>query len=248
MDHIFHKIFVLNNNIILGRFTSLPRFSDKILRKLELYESFEGCIQYLQLNNKVFNITFPSNDIVNGLNIVDCKENQCVNEKCSYNGRCRLNNFSHECVCKKEYLGKWCQLKKNGCLNSPCKNSNSSCVPTSTGSFHCICPDDFEGMYCEKSILLSCIIKKLYWHFIIKFFTDIEIKAHFIASFNGNSYIERSGLQFLDWIDIIFMANNSNGVILYNYDFNNDNYLGIKIKNSYIVFDIKINEKFDRLM
>ena len=44
------------------------------------------------------------------------------------------------------------------------------------------------------------------------------------------------------------MANNSNGVILYNYDFNNDNYLGIKIKNSYIVFDIKINEKFDRLM
>lgn len=30
---------------------------------------FEGCIQYFKLNEKVFNISFPSNDITNGADI-----------------------------------------------------------------------------------------------------------------------------------------------------------------------------------
>ena len=37
--------------------------------KLEMNEGFEGCIQYLKFNQKVFNISFPSEDIVNGENL-----------------------------------------------------------------------------------------------------------------------------------------------------------------------------------
>ena len=29
-------------------------------------EGFDGCIQYLKLNHKIYNISFPSKDILNG--------------------------------------------------------------------------------------------------------------------------------------------------------------------------------------
>lgn len=85
---------------------------------------------------------------------MECPANYCINEKCSQNGRCRLNGTSHECVCQKEFHGKWCQLKKNGCLKSPCKHPSSTCIPTSTGSFQCVCPQDYDGIFCEKSIFI----------------------------------------------------------------------------------------------
>ena len=117
---------------------------------------FEGCIQYLKFNNKEFNITFPSQDILNGENIVECPENSCVNYKCSGNGRCRLaNDFNEtllpECVCNKENFGDWCEFTRNPCLDSPCKGINSSCVTTSTGSFQCVCSDSTDGLFCENS-------------------------------------------------------------------------------------------------
>lgn len=104
--------------------------------------------------------------------------------------------------------------------------------------------------YSAKKVFLFESIN-LFAVFIIKtsiHFKESEIKAHFTGRFNGNSYIERSGLKHLDLIDIVFMSNSSNGVLLYNYDVYNDNYLGIKIKNGYIVFEMKIFNKFDRLM
>ncbi len=34
-----------------------------------MIESFTGCIQFLKLNKKSFNLNFPSQDILNGENI-----------------------------------------------------------------------------------------------------------------------------------------------------------------------------------
>lgn len=41
-----------------------------------MHNSFEGCIQYLKLNQKVFNISFPSKDILNGENISKKESNK----------------------------------------------------------------------------------------------------------------------------------------------------------------------------
>ncbi len=128
----------------------------RIIQSLEMDFGFEGCIQYMKFNNKEFNITFPSEDIINGENIQECPDNLCFYNKCSGNGRCRLvnefNQTESECVCNKEFFGNRCESTRNACLNLPCQGTNSSCVTTSTGSFQCICSDTTDGLFCQNSI------------------------------------------------------------------------------------------------
>lgn len=114
----------------------------RIEKRLYALESFEGCIQYLKINQKVINTSFPSNDILNGVNIEECEDRHCFNNNCSLNGRCRLtskfkNEIRSECICNQDYNGEFCEIKINPCFNVTCHKS--SCVRTSDGKHECIC-------------------------------------------------------------------------------------------------------------
>lgn len=84
---------------------------------------------------------------------------------CENSGRCRLTNdfqmrTKAECVCKRGYVGRYCEKStRNGCLSSPCATlypanysfaSDTQCVATSTGAFHCVCGEGLDGPRCEK--------------------------------------------------------------------------------------------------
>lgn len=238
-------------------------------------DGFQGCIQFLKINDKSFNLSFPSQDIKNGvnignifilstrvfiseyiinLNLDECSDRKCLNRVCLNGGRCRLTNdftkkVKAECICQRSYVGKSCEVKQNACLSRPCHASNSSyCVPTSTGSFHCICPDFFDGDYCEKSKIsnqhnfTSLIDLNL-------FLEDVIVKPKYMASFNGKSFIERAPLDYtLNSIDMVFYTKRTDGILLYNGDATSNQFLGIKVLNSYVHFMIYIDNKQEELM
>ena len=153
---------------------------------------------------------------------------------CNNNGRCRLTNNFHnkiksECVCKNGYKEKSCEEKVNPCLSSPCKHLNESqCVPTSIGTFQCVCSDNFDGEFCEKSV---------------------NLKPPFIASFEGKSYIEKAPIGAdISLIDLIFYSNKRDGILFYNRGFNQDHFIGAKIENSFFHLIISLNGKFESIM
>lgn len=96
------------------------------------------------------------------------------------------------CVCTRGFTGKLCDKNQNSCLSSPCKNSNDSrCVPTSTGSFQCVCGEYLDGEFCERITYL---------------------KAPYVANLNGKSYIEKPSVQNgFNLIDIVFYSKRTDG-------------------------------------
>lgn len=68
-DNISNAPIQLNERIILGNIKKLTRISEKLEDRLSMDNGFEGCLQYLKLNDKVLNISFPSNDIINGADL-----------------------------------------------------------------------------------------------------------------------------------------------------------------------------------
>ena len=163
-----------------------------------MLDSFSGCIQHLRINNKIFDLSFPSFDLLNGADIDECNNNECLQKSCSNRARCRLtshfNSIRSECVCARGYSGSNCEFLNNACLSSPCKNANESqCVPTSTDSFQCVCNKNYDGTFCEKRV---------------------KIKSVYVAKFNRKSFIERAPLIMnFTSISIIFVSNKSNGMI-----------------------------------
>jgi hypothetical protein len=159
-----------------------------------MVNGFSGCIQHLRINNKIFDLSFPSVDILNGASIHECNHNECLENSCANRARCRLVNdvysIKSECVCARGYSGQNCELFNNACLDSPCVHE-SQCVPTSTGSFQCVCSKNYDGTYCEKRV---------------------SIKPSYVAKFNRKSYIERAPLKMnFSSINIIFISNKPNG-------------------------------------
>jgi hypothetical protein len=204
--------------------------------KFNTSEGYQGCVQYFKVNGQVLNISLPSNDVKNGLGIEECPQKKCLRRLCLNGGRCRMTNdqskqnrLKAECICPKGTHGKLCEAKQNACLeSSPCGASND-CIPTSNGSFQCVCSDTTSGKLCENNVTL---------------------KAPFSAGFVGHSFIERRGLdRNLNSIDIIFYSQKPDAVLLYNGDQNNrDQFIGIKIRKSYVAFVISINGVFEELV
>lgn len=68
-ENISNSPIQLNERIVLGDLKSVTRLKTNLVDKLIIDKGFEGCLQYLKLNDKVLNISFPSNDILNGVDI-----------------------------------------------------------------------------------------------------------------------------------------------------------------------------------
>ena len=211
--------------------------TNKTKRELNISESFQGCVQYLQVNGQILDVSFPSEDIKNGLGVGECVGNKCMHRLCLNGGRCHLVfdistiKTKAECVCNRGTSGKLCETRLNPCQSNPCNfvSNESRCVPTSNGYFQCVCSPDFEGIFCEKRVI---------------------VKPSFTAAFNGKSFIERPSLgDDLRSIDLFFYAKKPEGVLLYNGDkFNKERFIGLKVDHSYVVFVVSLNGKFEKLM
>lgn len=128
------------------------------------------------------------------------------------------------CVCESKFSGEKCEIKENPCFSSPCR-MNSTCIPTSSGSFQCICSDKFSGKLCD---------------------TKVKLKAPFIGMFHVRSFIEKQS-QDINIIYIVFLSHETNGILMYmNLDTND--FIGIKIENSYIHFVYYLNGVYENLM
>ncbi|XP_067890511.1 protocadherin Fat 4-like [Heterodontus francisci] len=101
---------------------------------------FKGCIKAFKYNNQVMPFT-GSNDLVevqpSDVSIqVGCREsNACLSNPCPTGMKCIDLWFAYECL-------------PVSCFPDPCKHGGK-CLPSSNGSYHCICKPDFTGSYCE---------------------------------------------------------------------------------------------------
>jgi hypothetical protein len=197
-------------------------------------EGFQGCIQYFRINNRVFNISLPSNDIKNGLGIDQCSDESCLSKPCVNGGRCRMAHDEKmgvraECVCQKDTIGKHCETRIEPCRNgsSPCGVSNQ-CVPTSDGKFQCVCGGNFDGKLCKNRVVL---------------------KKPFTAGFTGKSFIERANLSLsIDSIDVVFYSQKPEAVLIYYGDCSNRSYfVGIKIQKFYLSLVVSVRGVFEEI-
>ncbi|CAD6186492.1 unnamed protein product [Caenorhabditis auriculariae] len=73
-----------------------------------------------------------------------CRRNPCQNE-----ANCMNSHFGAICACKPGYTGKRCELRESfNCTVNPCLNSGK-CLEDGDGFNRCVCPEDFEGVFCE---------------------------------------------------------------------------------------------------
>jgi hypothetical protein len=167
-SNIFDLSVRLSSNLIIGNLFNIAKYwHESVENRLEMKKGFHGCIQFIKINNKIVNISFPSDAIQNGVSITECPQNECNYERCNNNGRCLMTNRFNtktpkpKCLCFNNHFGERCEFKKNSCLDSPCGPVNSSsCIPTSTGSFQCICKLPFGGRRCQQSNPFFVIQKK----------------------------------------------------------------------------------------
>lgn len=70
-----------------------------------------------------------------------------------------------------------------------------------------------------------------------------------MAAFNGNSYIQRIGFDTsFESIDLVFMSNRADGILLYTGKRSTEEFFGIKIENNYIHIVMSINKNYQVLM
>ncbi|KAL3993566.1 EGF-like domain family protein [Acanthocheilonema viteae] len=74
-------------------------------------------------------------------------KDQCVGHSC-VSGKCVSLKNSYQCVCWKDYAGKFCTRK---CEPNLCRR-NGTCVEKSNGELGCKCPPGAAGRYCEREI------------------------------------------------------------------------------------------------
>ena len=79
------------------------------------------------------------------------RSDPCAGVKCKHSGTCKPSPMGNGflCHCAKGYHGEVCELEMNPCDSSPCKNGGTCKNYIST--FHCICPENISGKYCEKT-------------------------------------------------------------------------------------------------
>jgi len=75
-----------------------------------------------------------------------CSDNPCLN-----NGKCSYSENLFDCICPKEFEGKFCQNDVNECLALPCQNGGQ-CI-NKHGGFFCLCKGKYSGEFCEQERL-----------------------------------------------------------------------------------------------
>uniref|UniRef100_A0A8C9T420 Agrin n=1 Tax=Scleropages formosus TaxID=113540 RepID=A0A8C9T420_SCLFO len=175
-----------------------------VKERTSVSSGFVGCVRTLDVNNMVYNLQEKAGHVLYGSNVGECGNNPCVPNPCRNGATCQVKEAEmFHCKCAGQFSGPTCADAHNPCDPNKCHPS-SRCQVQPMGGYKCECPMGREGTHCEKE-------------------SKGDKKEAFLPFFSGNSYLELKGLQ--DYgidlqekvnITVVFLANDSNGMIFYN--------------------------------
>lgn len=89
------------------------------------------------------------------------KRSDSCNLACENGGSCVPNGSDPYCICPKAFLGEFCELDRDECLEAESKDPpnymcfNGGVCFNRHGSFECMCPAFVGGKYCETTVSQS---------------------------------------------------------------------------------------------
>ncbi|KAJ8265022.1 hypothetical protein COCON_G00141210 [Conger conger] len=163
-----------------------------------------GCIRMLDVNNMVYNLQEKGGDVMYGTAVGECGNNPCQPDPCRNGAVCLVREAEmFHCRCINGFSGPTCADAQNPCDPNRCHPS-SQCQVLPEGGYKCDCPMGREGTHCEKE-------------------SKNDKNEAYMPFFTGDSYLELKGLQTYGndlqqkvSIAVVFLANDSNGMIFYN--------------------------------
>ncbi|KAG9332758.1 hypothetical protein JZ751_014857 [Albula glossodonta] len=166
--------------------------------------SLVGCIRMLDVNNMVYNLQEKGGDVMYGTAVGECGNNPCQPNPCKNGALCQVREAEmFHCKCINGFSGPTCADARNPCDPNRCHPS-SQCQVLPEGGYKCDCPMGREGAHCERE-------------------SRNGKNEAFMPFFSGDSYLELKGLQTYGSdlqqkvsISVVFLANDSNGMIFYN--------------------------------
>ncbi|KAM4563522.1 agrin isoform 2-T2 [Odontesthes bonariensis] len=190
----------LDTDLFIGGVTK--ELKKDVKERTGVDKGLTGCIRMLDVNNRMLNLQEQGGDRLNGSRVVECSNNPCEPNPCKHGAQCQVREAERfHCKCSKGFWGPTCADVHDPCVPSKC-HVTSQCQALPEGGYKCECPMGREGKHCEKVV---------------------ERRGAYMPQFNGNSYLQLKGLHLYGHelhqklsMTIVFMANNSNGLIFYN--------------------------------
>lgn len=100
------------------------------------------------------------------------------------------------------------------CIQGNLCENHATCQDQPDGNYKCLCAFGWKGRYCNES--------KFHLRFYLEsghvsFFVNLEVSIT-VPRFNRQSYLELSSSIFIKYIDLTFISERRNGLILYSYN------------------------------
>ncbi|XP_035243973.1 agrin-like isoform X3 [Anguilla anguilla] len=163
-----------------------------------------GCVRMLDVNNMVYNLQEKGGQVLYGSAVGECGNDPCLPNPCKNGASCQVKEAEmFHCKCASGFSGPTCADTHNPCDPNHCHPS-SQCKVLPEGGYKCECPMEREGTHCERV-------------------SKTDKNEAYMPSFNGDSYLEMKGLHTFGHdlqekvnMTVVFLANDSNGLIFYN--------------------------------
>uniref|UniRef100_A0A3Q3CAH8 Agrin n=1 Tax=Haplochromis burtoni TaxID=8153 RepID=A0A3Q3CAH8_HAPBU len=190
----------LDTNLFIG---GVPEdIEQDVKERTGLAVGLVGCIRMLDVNNRNLNLQENGGESLYGSGVGECGNNPCLPNPCKNGGACQVKEAEmFHCKCSKGFWGLTCADVHDPCSPTRCHPS-SQCQAQPEGGYKCECPMGREGRHCENVV---------------------ERQGAYMPLFNGDSYLELKGLHLYGHdlrqkvsMTVVFMANDSNGLIFYN--------------------------------
>ncbi|KAJ8371027.1 hypothetical protein SKAU_G00110550 [Synaphobranchus kaupii] len=192
----------LDTNLFIG---GVPEeLLQDVRERTSVASGLVGCIRMLDVNNMVYNLQEKGGDVMYGTAVGECGNNPCQPDPCKNGAVCQVREAEmFHCKCVNGFSGPTCADARNPCDPNRCHPS-SQCQVLPEGGYKCDCPMGREGAHCERE-------------------SKNDKNEAYMPFFTGDSYLELKGLQAYGndlqqkvSIAVIFLANDSNGMIFYN--------------------------------
>ncbi|KAJ8258866.1 hypothetical protein COCON_G00178780 [Conger conger] len=163
-----------------------------------------GCVRMLDVNNMVYSLQEKGGHVLYGSAVGECGNNPCLPNPCRNGASCQIKEAEmFHCKCVHGFSGPTCADTHNPCEPNKCHPS-SQCTVLPEGGYKCECPMEREGKHCERV-------------------SKADKSEAYMPYFSGDSFLELKGLHNYGQdlqekvnMTVVFLANESNGLIFYN--------------------------------